>query len=124
MPGTRKRQGLRLALQVRPELQVLCGSRPSDTVSVSLPASDKFKWTRRLMESRIHQYSPAFEQRDDLDTRQRPTDFATKTAEVAEFYRKWTLLWRSITLSSLDGDITYKPYCRYIKTLDFRNLST
>ena len=72
---------------------------------------------------RIHQYSPAFEQRDDLDLRQAPTDFATKVAEAAEFYRKWTLLWRSITLSSLDGDFTYKPYCRYIKALDFRNLS-
>ncbi|KAJ9607779.1 hypothetical protein H2200_007857 [Cladophialophora chaetospira] len=71
----------------------------------------------------IHQHSPTFEQRDDLDFRQRPVDYATKTAEVADFYRKWTLLWRSITLSSLDGNLTYKPYCRYIKTLDFRNLS-
>lgn len=72
---------------------------------------------------RQHQHSPAFEQRDDLDLRQRPMDFATKAAEQAQFYRKWTLLWRSITLSSLDHHSTYKPYCRYIKTLDFRNLS-
>ncbi|KAH0831639.1 hypothetical protein AYO21_01836 [Fonsecaea monophora] len=71
----------------------------------------------------LHQHSPAFEQRDDLDVRQRPTDFATKAAEQAQFYRKWTVLWRSITLSSLDDHTTYKPYCRYIKTLDFRNLS-
>ncbi|OAL39350.1 hypothetical protein AYO20_01220 [Fonsecaea nubica] len=71
----------------------------------------------------LHQHSPAFEQRDDLDVRQRPTDFATKAAEQAQFYRKWTVLWRSITLSSLDDHATYKPYCRYIKTLDFRNLS-
>ncbi|KIY00539.1 uncharacterized protein Z520_03202 [Fonsecaea multimorphosa CBS 102226] len=71
----------------------------------------------------LHQHSPAFEQRDDLEIRQRPTDFATKSAEQAQFYRKWTVLWRSITLSSLDDHITYKPYCRYIKTLDFRNLS-
>lgn len=50
-------------------------------------------------------------------------DFATKAAEQAQFYRRWTILWRSITLSSLDDYNTYKPYCRYIKTLDFRNLS-
>ena len=76
-----------------------------------------------LTRYRIHQHSPAFEQRDDLDTRQAFVDFATKAAEQAQFYRKWTLLWRSIALSSLDDNATYKPYCRYIKTLDFRNLS-
>lgn len=78
-----------------------------------------------LINLRIHQYSPAFEQRDDLDLRQAPTDFNTKLAEATEFYRKWTLIWHSITLSSLEGgDLTYKPYCRYIKALDFRNLSS
>jgi len=41
-----------------------------------------------------------------------------------QFFRKWTVLWRSIILSSLDGHRTYKPYCRYIRTLDLRNLST
>ncbi|KIX02401.1 uncharacterized protein Z518_08342 [Rhinocladiella mackenziei CBS 650.93] len=71
----------------------------------------------------LHQNSPAFEQRDDLEVRQRPVDFATKAAEQAQFYRKWTILWRSIILSGVDDLITYKPYCRYIKTLDFRNLS-
>ncbi|KIW91872.1 uncharacterized protein Z519_07842 [Cladophialophora bantiana CBS 173.52] len=71
----------------------------------------------------LHQYSPAFEQRDDLEVRQQPVDFVTKATEQAQSYRKWTVLWRSITLSSLGDRVTYKPYCRYIKTLDFRNLS-
>ncbi|KAF2191035.1 hypothetical protein K469DRAFT_362915 [Zopfia rhizophila CBS 207.26] len=34
--------------------------------------------------------------------------------------QKWAILWRSIIASSLDG--TLFPYCRYIKTLDFRDL--
>lgn len=74
---------------------------------------------------RLHQNSPVFEQRDEMDVRQRPMNYATKAAEQAEFYRKWTLLWRSIIMSSLDGHTnhTYKPYCRYIKTLDVRNLT-
>ncbi|EXJ81032.1 hypothetical protein A1O3_07320 [Capronia epimyces CBS 606.96] len=71
----------------------------------------------------LHQNSPVFEQRDELDVRQRPMNYATKAAEQAQFYRKWTLLWRSIVLSGLDDHNTYKPYCRYIKTLDVRNLS-
>ncbi|OCT51026.1 hypothetical protein CLCR_08334 [Cladophialophora carrionii] len=71
----------------------------------------------------LHQFSPTFEQRDDMDFKQRPGDYVTKHAEHAQFFRRWTVLWRSITLSSLDDDLTYKPYCRYIKTLDFRNLS-
>jgi hypothetical protein len=36
-------------------------------------------------------------------------------------FRKWLCLWRSIILSSLDK--TYKPYCQYLRILDFRNLS-
>lgn len=72
---------------------------------------------------RLHQNSPAFEQREYLDIQQRPVDIAIRAAEQADFFRKWTLLWRSITLSSLDDKNCYKPYCRYIKTLDFRNLS-
>ncbi|KAL2396905.1 hypothetical protein ABEF93_004614 [Exophiala dermatitidis] len=72
----------------------------------------------------LHQNSPVFEQRDDLEVRgQRPVNYNVKAAEQALFYRKWTLLWRSIVRSSLDNPSTYKPYCRYIKTLDFRNLS-
>lgn len=71
----------------------------------------------------MHQNSPAFEQREYLEIQQRPVDIAIKAAEQADFFRKWTLLWRSIILSSLDDKNCYKPYCRYIKTLDFRNLS-
>ncbi|KAF2111677.1 hypothetical protein BDV96DRAFT_464450, partial [Lophiotrema nucula] len=34
--------------------------------------------------------------------------------------QKWSILWRSIIASSLDK--TLFPYCKYIKTLDFRDL--
>ncbi|KAF2633936.1 hypothetical protein BU25DRAFT_453642 [Macroventuria anomochaeta] len=34
--------------------------------------------------------------------------------------QRWSILWRSIVASSLDA--TLFPYCRYIKTLDFRDL--
>lgn len=34
--------------------------------------------------------------------------------------QRWSILWRSIIASSLDD--TLFPYCRYIKTLDFRDL--
>ena len=58
-----------------------------------------------------------------MDVRTSSRDFQAKTTEHAQFYRKWTVLWRSITLSSLDDHITFRPYCRYIRVLDFRNLS-
>lgn len=34
--------------------------------------------------------------------------------------QRWSILWRSIIASSLET--TLFPYCRYIKTLDFRDL--
>ena len=34
--------------------------------------------------------------------------------------QKWSILWRSIVASSLDA--TLFPYCRYIRSLDFRDL--
>lgn len=34
--------------------------------------------------------------------------------------QRWSILWKSIIASSLDS--TLFPYCRYIKTLDFRDL--
>jgi hypothetical protein len=37
-------------------------------------------------------------------------------------FQKWTILWRSIILSSFNGK-TYKPYCHYVRVLDFRNLT-
>ena len=45
-----------------------------------------------------------------------PFPIATKQLMV----QKWSILWRSIIASSLDA--TLFPYCRYIKTLDFRDL--
>lgn len=77
-----------------------------------------------------------------MDVRERTVDFATKAAEAAQAYNRWTVLWRSIILSSLDNSPvsrqpgsfhtptrtltthpqTYKPYCRYLRMLDFRNL--
>lgn len=72
---------------------------------------------------RLHQTSPVFEPRDDLEVRQKPVSYTTRAAEQTQTFRKWTVLWQSIILSSLDDSTTYKPYCRYIKTLDFRNLS-
>jgi hypothetical protein len=34
--------------------------------------------------------------------------------------QKWSILWKSIIASSLED--TLFPYCRYIKTLDLRDL--
>ncbi|RMZ87543.1 hypothetical protein DV736_g5232, partial [Chaetothyriales sp. CBS 134916] len=68
-----------------------------------------------------HEQSQSFLQSDEMEIR-RGGDLQTKAAEAAETYRRWTVLWRSIILSCLDGDLTYKPYCRYLRMLDFRNL--
>lgn len=69
-----------------------------------------------------HEQSPSFLQSDEFDTKLAKADFATKYADAEEFFRKWTILWRSIILSSLPNSVTYKPYCRYLRMLDFRNL--
>lgn len=69
-----------------------------------------------------HEQSPSFLQSDDFDPRLAKADFATKNADAEQFFRRWTVLWRSIILSSLDGSKTYKSYSQYIRTLDFRNL--
>ena len=55
-----------------------------------------------LTSPRNHEQSPNFQQSDELEIRQRPGDFATKHAEAAQAYRRWTVLWRSIVLSSID----------------------
>jgi hypothetical protein len=34
--------------------------------------------------------------------------------------QRWSILWKSIIASSFEA--TLFPYCRYIKTLDFRDL--
>lgn len=62
----------------------------------------------------MHEQSPTFIQSDEENIRQR---------SMEEFFRKWTILWRSIVASSLEDAQTYKPYCRYLRILDFRNLS-
>lgn len=79
-------------------------------------------------------------QSDEFDPRLAKADFATKSADAEQVFRRWTVLWRSIIVSSLDGSQvnavaivtwqyaylifcqTYKPYCRYLRVLDFRNL--
>jgi hypothetical protein len=70
----------------------------------------------------VQDESPAFKQSDEVDQRQRRVvDYETKVAERDLLFRKWLCLWRSIILSSLNK--TYKPYCHYLRILDFRNLS-
>lgn len=65
-----------------------------------------------------HELSPAFNFTED-DMRQLDIGFQ----DVQQYFRKWTLLWRSIISSSLEPLPTYKPYCRYLRIIDFRNLS-
>jgi hypothetical protein len=104
--------------------QVLATDRDFDALYKSALASKSFADAALRTIYQIHQHSPAFEQRDEFDPRQQ-SDFAARAAQQNRLYEKWVQLWRSIVLSSLgdDGDIlTYKPYCRYIRTLDFRNL--
>ena len=50
-----------------------------------------------------HEQSQSFLQSDEIGIG-RGGDFQTKAAEAVEAYRRWTVLWRSIILSSLDGD--------------------
>ncbi|ETN42991.1 uncharacterized protein HMPREF1541_02149 [Cyphellophora europaea CBS 101466] len=69
-----------------------------------------------------HEVSPSFLQSDEFDPRLAKADFATKFADAEQVFRRWTVLWRSIILSGLDSSRTYKPYCRYLRVLDFRNL--
>ena len=73
----------------------------------------------------LYEQSPAFNQSDELEPQRqhrRPVSYETKVAERDILFRRWLCLWRSIILSSVDGK-TYKPYCRYLRTLDFRNLA-
>lgn len=63
-----------------------------------------------------HELSPAFNYTDD-DVRQKDGSFADSLL----YFRSWANLWRSIICSGLEPVPTYKPYCRYLRTLDFRN---
>jgi len=58
----------------------------------------------------------------ELSRHSRPGDttFRAKMAQQEQIVRKWSLLWRSIILSSLDK--TVFPYCRYIRALNLRDL--
>lgn len=60
-----------------------------------------------------HELSNAFTQPDDLVLRAKDQD---------RLFRKWMLLWRSIIASAVQPRCTYKPYSRYLRILDFRNL--
>lgn len=71
----------------------------------------------------LHELSPAFVQSDEENLRQPDIAYDLKLKQQEEFFRKWTVLWRSIIASSLDRVHTYKPYCRYLRILDFRNLT-
>lgn len=63
-----------------------------------------------------HELSPAFNYTED-DVRQKDGSFA----DSQRYFRSWANLWRSIISSSMEPLPTYKPYCRYLRILDFRN---
>lgn len=65
-----------------------------------------------------HELSPAFNFTED-DVQQRHGTWE----DGGNYFKKWTILWRSIISSGVDPPTTYKPYCRYLRILDFRNLS-
>ena len=65
-----------------------------------------------------HELSPAFNFTED-DVRQNDGTWQ----DSQKYFQKWTILWRSIISSALGRTTTYKPYCRYSRILDFRNLS-
>jgi hypothetical protein len=59
-----------------------------------------------------HEESPAFKN-EDVDM--------TATTKTAKALTRQSNVWRSIILST-QGE-TYKPYCVYVRVLDFRNLT-
>lgn len=84
----------------------------------------------------LYDSSPAFGGgAEDESFRPRTLDFSRvpslsmiprDAAESAATFRKWVLMWRSIILSTSDGE-TFLPYCDYIRYLDlddFRELLT
>lgn len=66
---------------------------------------------------RIHSYSPVISEGNEFEIRPGGQTHALQEQVIS----KWSLLWRSIMLSSLGK--TMHPYCRYIKSLDLRNLT-
>ncbi|KAK5312844.1 hypothetical protein LTR70_007926 [Exophiala xenobiotica] len=70
-----------------------------------------------------HELSPAFNFTED-NVQQKDDTFERKQQLSQQYFRRWTILWRSIVSSSLEvTPTTYKPYCRYLRIIDFRNLS-
>lgn len=78
----------------------------------------------QLISISAHDQSPAFIQSDEPEVRANaPVSFGLRSSEQHALFRKWTILWRSIILSSFDY-ATYRPYCRYLRILDLRNLNS
>ena len=70
----------------------------------------------------FHDQSAAFIQSEE-EVRARSGDYTTRVNDINALFRRWTNLWRSIILSTFEAR-TYKPYCRYLRMLDFRNLAS
>jgi hypothetical protein len=69
-----------------------------------------------------HEESPAFKNEDAEPTAVTKTNtFDNKLAATARALTRQSNVWRSIILSTQCE--TYKPYCVYIRVLDFRNLT-
>jgi hypothetical protein len=66
----------------------------------------------------FHEDSPSFKNEDEMTAL---TKTNSKVAPTERAMIRQSNIWRSIILSTLDE--TFKPYCVYIRTLDFRNLS-
>lgn len=66
---------------------------------------------------RYHELSPAFTYTDD-DVRMRNGTWQ----DGQQYFKSWMLLWRSIIASTFEST-TYKPYSKYLRILDFRNLA-
>ena len=73
----------------------------------------------------FHEQSQSFLQSDEIEIR-RGGDFRTRAAEAIEAHKQWTVLWRSIILSSLDGDKASLPGFnisqRFLITVDLQAL--
>jgi len=62
--------------------------------------------------SRSHHLAPVRGGGDDI--------YGLPVATKLLMIQRWSILWRSIVASSLEA--TLFPYCRYIRSLDFRDL--
>jgi len=71
----------------------------------------------------IHESAPIVNgSSEEIETgRKHGTKFANKNAEQEVVVKKWAMMWRSIILSSVEGK-TYLPYCRFIRSLNLRDL--